>query len=781
MAAWLWARSDIRHRWASLAMLAALIAISLGSVCALVAGSRQADTAFERYLAHDHLPDILVSTESSETADRLQAMTSDPRIARIERAEMTVVAPAPMEPGNAGFAIVAQADTVTGGLGLPRLVAGRYPNTASPDEIMVNERAAKRYGFRPGQRVPLRALRCYECDPEPVGDATIVGVVRLATDLIEDPQLTGLAIAGPKFLDGRWEQLARPGSWIGIHARSREDVAPLVAELSVQVTDGDAADTRIASGPLARAGRWQRNALAIAAGIVTLAGLLVVTQGVARHLGGRPHDAGALTAMGLGPRQATAAGVLATLPAVAGGAVGGVALAVLLSPLLPRGVVRRADPDIGVRVDTTVLCLGVLVALLVTAGVTWLVARRWAGSRRRSALRTPSMTMRVATDAGLRPVPATGAHFATATGRGGTRLPVLPTIAVLAAATAVVTGALVVRWSLDGLIDDADRYGQGYDLRVSLPDDASGAARQLAADPRVEGVTLTSQGGVDLVGRNGETVQVATTGVQSVSGVPPIAMLHGRAPAGPREIALASATAAALGLHQGDHTTARGQCGEVELVVVGRVIVPLTSSNFPDDGSVLTMDGFEQLCASENVASIDVNTSALVQLRDRHDLEAVREDWTARGFPISDREIPNTIGLVRELRPVPVIVAAVVGLLALAAVAHTLLTTVRRRRHDLAVLRAFGLRPRQAGRIITWQAATLATLALVVGIPFGLVLGRQVWSVIARSSNVVVRVDVQVLGLAVLAAAVAAILLALSVWPARRASRLRPAETLRAE
>lgn len=139
------------------------------------------------------------------------------------------------------------------------------------------------------------------------------------------------------------------------------------------------------------------------------------------------------------------------------------------------------------------------------------------------------------------------------------------------------------------------------------------------------------------------------------------------------------------------------------------------------------------------------------------------------------------MGLIRELRIVPVLVGAVLAVLGSAAAVHALVLTVRRRRHDLAVLRAFGLRPAQAGEIIVWQAATLVAVALIIGLPLGVVLGRAVWSAIAGSSNLVVQVDVKWIGLAALGAVAVAIAALLSIWPARRAARLRPTEALRAE
>ena len=781
-ATWLWARSDVRRRWGSLALLAALVALTLGSVLALVAGAHRAGTTFERYFRNGKIPDVLVSTESTSTADRIEA-SPDARIGHVERGEMVVVAPAPVEPGNFGFTVVGTAGSPTGGFGRPALLSGRYPTPTSSDEIAVNERSATTYGFEPGQRVELRAIRCYVgCPPEPVGEATIVGVVRLATDLTADPQITGLAFGSPAFLDGRWRDLLHPASWLGVYVRDRDDVGAVVGDLSVLVTDGDVADARAATSPLDRAGRWQHNALAIAAAIVGLAGALVVAQALARHLAGRPDDPRVLAAMGIRPREVAAAGVLCALPGIVVGVVGGVALAVALSPLLPLGVVRRADPDVGVHAELFTLVPGIVAASLITVSVTALLAARWATASRSAAVkRSPLLTSRLAAEVGLRPVPAAAAQFALSPGQGRSRVPVIPTVFVLAGAITVVAGSLVVRWSLDGLVNGPDRYGQSYDLRIGLQDDAGATARRLAKDPRIRNVALTRQGAVNLVARSGTSMQVAATGVEALTGPAPIAVLEGRAPAGPREIALASATMNALGLREGDRTMASGACGQFEVQVVGRVIVPLTSSNYPDDGSIVALGTLDELCAADNVAAIDVNTSALVRLHHSGDLAAVRAEWQAQGFAVSDPETPNSVGLIRELRAVPVIVGGVVTVLGAAAAVHALMLTVRRRRRDLAVLQVFGLRPRQVGRIIVWQAVILALVGVGVGVPVGLLLGRLVWSAIAGSSNVVVRIDIGVLGLVVLGAVAMATAGLLAIWPAHRAARLRPADALRTE
>ena len=69
----------------------------------------------------------------------------------------------------------------------------------------------------------------------------------------------------------------------------------------------------------------------------------------------------------------------------------------------------------------------------------------------------------------------------------------------------------------------------------------------------------------------------------------------------------------------------------------------------------------------------------------------------------------------------------------------------------------------------------------LVGVPVGILLGRLVWTGIARPTNVVIRVDVVPIQLVAVSILLLAVLLALAIWPGRRAGRLRPADVLRSE
>ena len=104
--------------------------------------------------------------------------------------------------------------------------------------------------------------------------------------------------------------------------------------------------------------------------------------------------------------------------------------------------------------------------------------------------------------------------------------------------------------------------------------------------------------------------------------------------------------------------------------------------------------------------------------------------------------VPSSVTALAEIGQVPPLVAALVAIIGVAAAANALVLTVRRRGGDLAVLRALGLRPRDVRRAVGWQAATMAAIAAIAGVPVGVVLGRFVWTGIARPANVLIRVDV---------------------------------------
>ena len=129
----------------------------------------------------------------------------------------------------------------------------------------------------------------------------------------------------------------------------------------------------------------------------------------------------------------------------------------------------------------------------------------------------------------------------------------------------------------------------------------------------------------------------------------------------------------------------------------------------------------------------------------------------------------------------PLLLGAVLALLAAGTLIHVLVTGVRRRRRDLAMLKALGLTRRQVLAVVEWQAAALAAVALLFGVPLGILAGRWSWAVFAGAAGVWPAASVPVpLVLATIPVTVALAAL-IAAGPGRAAARVRAAVTLRAE
>jgi hypothetical protein len=118
---------------------------------------------------------------------------------------------------------------------------------------------------------------------------------------------------------------------------------------------------------------------------------------------------------------------------------------------------------------------------------------------------------------------------------------------------------------------------------------------------------------------------------------------------------------------------------------------------------------------------------------------------------------------------------------AVVALALTLAASVRRRRHDLALLKTIGFTQRQLLATIAWQASVAAAIGLVVGVPVGIGVGRQLWILFARDIHVVPQPTVPWAQIALLAVGALVLANAAALLPGRSAARTRTALLLRAD
>ena len=124
--------------------------------------------------------------------------------------------------------------------------------------------------------------------------------------------------------------------------------------------------------------------------------------------------------------------------------------------------------------------------------------------------------------------------------------------------------------------------------------------------------------------------------------------------------------------------------------------------------------------------------------------------------------------------------AVLLTLLAFAILLHTVLTSVRSTRRNHATLRALGFSRRQSRLTVLWQTLVIAVSALVVGLPAGLILGRQVWTAYADRLGIESDAFLPPVAIALAVSGTLVIALLAAIVPAILVTHTNTAESLRA-
>jgi putative ABC transport system permease protein len=142
---------------------------------------------------------------------------------------------------------------------------------------------------------------------------------------------------------------------------------------------------------------------------------------------------------------------------------------------------------------------------------------------------------------------------------------------------------------------------------------------------------------------------------------------------------------------------------------------------------------------------------------------------------------PGAIVTYDKVRETPLFLAGLLAVLGAGVLVHLLVTGVRERRRELAVLKTIGFTRRQLATSVAAQATTVVAVALLIGIPLGLVVGRVTWSRFASNIGVVAGVVWPTIGIAAVAAGALLVGNLAAMLPARSAARTRAAVVLRSE
>ena len=805
-AVWVRARAELRARWRATVLLAVLVGLAGGVVLAAVAGARRTDSAMDRFLAYDRPLNVYVWGERLD----LRAVERLPQVADFDLGAFLALIPSTSsggpDPGALGN--IAPLAGLRGRLGVTSqrylLVAGRRPDPDRPLEVVVNEQLAARRGVGPGSTLRLwayspRQARIPELQrgtetivPEgPAVDLTVTAVGRWPQDLHpgtadEDVVYLGteVAVLTPAFWRTYHDRVGAVGVDEGFRLRGgRRDLEAFTTAVRAlpggrQAQFGIGSDAEDAAAQAQQAIHVQAVALLAFAALAAVAAVLVVGQAIARHVQLGADERPTLAALGMTAGQLATVAMARAVLVGAGGALLAVGLAVLASPLAPIGLARRAEIDPGVSFDAPVLVLGglgVLAAVLTRAGLTvWWLARPiptgYGGAPR------PSQLAERLARAGAAPSAVTGVRLALEPRRRGDAVPSRTALAGVVVAVAAVTAAMVFAASLDHLVGSPELQGWNWDVVVGNyhdPQDITPMGVRLAANPLVGGYSAIA--GVNPPIRV-DGVETSAVGVEPVKGAVLPLVVRGREPRSAGEVALGRVTLGRIGRRVGDVVEVQGTGKPRRMLVVGEAIAPAFYPEGRLGGAVLALGGLRALVPDAYPNQFLVRylpgadrAAAAASLR-RDFGRTVLRAWT-----------PVELDNLRRVRGLPALLAALLALLGAATMGHLLVTSVRRRRRDLAILKAVGFVRGQVSATVAWQATTLVAVALLVGLPIGVATGRWAWLGVNRGLGFPAGPVTPTL--AVLAVVPATLLVAnlVAALPARAAAATRPAVVLRSE
>jgi ABC-type lipoprotein release transport system permease subunit len=797
-AAWLWVRVDLRARVRSLLVLGLLVAITTAVVLTAIAGSRRGATAVDRLLERTKPATIAVlpnepgfDWEPVEEIDGVAALT---RFALGDYVVDDLPAAAVSFPFDAEAMHSIEA---------PVVLEGRLADPSRDDEAVITRNFENGHGKGIGDTVTIRlyspeqidliAAEATEgLDPDgPVIESRIVGVVRSPWFSDYGDTKDGALVPSAGLFEQHLPELigAEPSNFVNALVRLddpdgvpafREHLAEVTGRRDIEFFDlaGDASHARDVTG-------FEADALLAFAAAAGIAALFLVGQAVVRYVASTADDLGVLRAAGMPPRTLRAmAAVGPTLAAVGGGLVG-VGVAHLASDRFPVGTAAPLEPDPGREVHLSIFVGGVVATVALTLGGALLAAWLAGRSQARVAMRRPSRVAGIAGRVGV-PVPvAIGSRFALERGTGAHSVPVLPAIVGSIVGVTGIVGALTFADGIDDAVSNPARFGTYAELESFFGfngEDFFPAEDLVSALAAVDGVAAVNdnRSGVAEAG----SVDVSTF-TYDPTGEPPIVMIEGTMPSRADEVALAPETADDIGVEIGERFELTGAASTEEVVVTGLAFVPVGPHNDYDGGAWLTGEGTDAIIGDFKFHFADVT------LEEDADVEEVmaridREVGPAVGLDGAQdiatlRSPPARIEELKQLQRLPLYLAAFLGLLAITAIGHAVATAVRRRRRDLAVLRAIGMTRWQSRSIALSQAVVLALVGVVFGVPLGMALGRSLWRSVAESTPVLHVAPLALLAVVLIAPIAVGLAMLLAAWPSQRAASMRVGHVLRTE
>jgi len=454
--------------------------------------------------------------------------------------------------------------------------------------------------------------------------------------------------------------------------------------------------------------------------------------------------------------------------------------------MMPIGPLRALEPHRGIDVDVTVITIAVVSVVVVMAGHAVI-----------NAVRVPSDSSRrarivdVLPIGGRSPSIAMGVRRALDPGRGDAAIPLRSTVLGVGVAVAALVATLVYSAGLGYFTSTPRMYGWIWGYQVESGGVASTAALQqvadtLTKDPHVHAAAVGAYGQLTIRGRT-----IGAIAVRGGRGVPIVEVASGREPRRAGELALGAVTLRSLHEHVGGRVEVGVGSVTREFTIVGTGVFarfapyPASEPTGLGVGAAMTLDGlarFGPLDGAKPNSPLAASPFVLVDVAAGTPARAIDHLAFPRapgsGFVLPAQR-PNDALSYEHLRRTPLILTGLLLLLAIATLAHLLMSGVRRRRRELAVARALGFTSGQLRVSVLAQASTIVLAVMIVTVPLGVVAGRVLWGLTAdwlgiRVHNVVPAGEIALVAVGALVVGNVAALV-----PAIGAGRVKPARILR--
>jgi ABC-type lipoprotein release transport system permease subunit len=778
-------RRQARGRWRSWVGAAVLVGVISGAIIATLAGARRTETAYARFIEGTHAFDVIVSNGTSP--ENINRQFDFDEVAHLPDVVDAAVVSYYFVTGTtaSGRSIttndispLASLDGRFGSeLNAMHVLEGRLP--ARGREVALSLLAADRLDVHVGATLQLQLSGAFpETGDGPVAteDFRVVGVVALQSGF---PPMGG-GLPPPMILSGEYARAHRDAAQIFVlRLRPGTDFAAFDRVLSeLAGNEPIVSGNRFDFQGFERSSSVEATALRLFAALMGLATVVVLGQALLRQSLTRSAEDHTLRALGVTSGQVRIIGLARGVLIAGASAVIAPAVAVALSPLTPVGVARQAELRPGIEVNGAYLGIGALAVFVTVAGMSWVFA--WVSTRR--VTRPPGLEGRADETSRLGDLLAraggpasatTGVRMALEPGPGQTSVPVRSTIVSAAVVVAMVTGLLGFSASLRELFDAPELYGWTWDVQIgdNFGFPLTEESDRLLREPAVDGLAL---GAIARLSVDGTPLDALAVDAQKGTVEPTV--VEGRGPRAPGEVFLGTRTLRDLGVHVGVSVIVEVGDRSASLEVVGRgVLTEFGGAARLGEGAMLTFSDLRRLQpeAVPNVILLRAHPGP-----DGDDLVAdvVRDQVGTIYLPAK----PSDLADLEQTRGLLSVLAAVLGTTAMATLAHTLTSSVRRRRRDLATLKVLGFVRSQVSAAVVWQSSVIGVLAVAVGLPLGAAVDGVAWDAFADRLGVPPRAVIPVVGMGVVAAAVVVMATLIAVLPARWAARTSASAALRA-